>query len=104
MNEEYAMIKVSTLLLMVTLAVGCVSTNTVGSKPWHTERIAQIDRSLEQEKITELQRRQLKDEVDEKRAEYRKERRLRYKEAQLSRRRMGYFRRSYYRPSGYRRY
>ena len=103
-QEEHPMTKVVSLLMMATLAAGCVTANSVGSKPWHTERIAEIDASLDHGEISQLQRRELKEEADKTRDEYRKERRLRYKQAQLSRRRIGYFRRPSFRPFGYRPY
>jgi hypothetical protein len=91
----------SIFLIAVTLATGCVSTNTIGSKPWHTAQINQIDQQRQEGEITETQYRQLTEEADEQRDAYRKERIRRYKEAQWSRRRMGALRRSHLRPYGY---
>ena len=57
-------------LLFCLLMGGCVTSQGVGSKVWHEERLKEIEQSFQNKKITEAEYLSLKNEADKIRTEY----------------------------------
>ncbi len=58
------------LILILSFFVGCATTPSVGSKVWHDERIAEIDRSYDAWEIEEDDYLERKNEADKIRSDY----------------------------------
>lgn len=69
-------------VVLAIACAGCVTADTIGSRPWHEERIAEIDAAYDDYEIDEDEYLELKNEADEIRSDYLdrlEERRSRYR-------------------------